>query len=78
MVPQKVQLAAEDLAFIESAWPVLSYRSKSDYMRSAILEKIRIDRRRLRELKRHEAMAGYADDFEVAFEAIEAEDFENR
>jgi hypothetical protein len=34
------------------------------------------DKRRLRELKRQRAMAAYAGDFEVAFEEIEAEDFE--
>ena len=47
-------------------------------MRAAIQEKIRTDKRRLRELRRQEAMQAYGDDFEVAFEAIEAEDFEAR
>ena len=78
MVPQKVQLDESDLEFIESACSVLDYKSKSEYMRAAIREKIRADRRTLRELKRQEAMAAYGDDFEVAFESIEAEDFEDR
>lgn len=78
MTPQKVQLKDEDLAFIETACTELRYRSKSEYMRIAIEEKIRHDKRRLRDLKRQKAMAGYAGDFEVAFQDIEAEDFEDR
>ncbi len=78
MVPQKVQLESDDLKFIETACAVLNYRSKSEFMRMAIREKIRADRRRLRELKRRKAMAGYGGDFDVAFESIEGEDFESR
>ena len=78
MVPQKVQLEESDLEFIESAWSTLDYKSKSDYMRAAIREKIRADRRKLRELRRQGAMAAYGGGFEVAFESIEAEDFEDR
>lgn len=78
MVPQKVQLDESDLEFIESACSSLDYKSKSEYMRAAIREKIRADRRKLRDLKRREAMSAYGDDFDVAFESIEAEDFEDR
>ena len=78
MVPQKVQLDEEDLAFIEAACKILEFRSKSEYMRAAIREKIRADRRRLREHRRQQAMLAYGDDFEVAFESIEGEDFETR
>ncbi len=78
MIQQKVQLNEEVLAFIETACAELSYRSKSEYMRKAIEDKVRADKRRLRELKRQQAMAGYAADFEVAFETIEAEEFEDR
>ncbi len=76
MVPQKVQLAEADLEFIEAACKLLNFKSKSEYMRAAIRERIRADRRRLRELQRRQAMRAYGDDFEVAFESIEAEEFE--
>lgn len=79
MIAQKVQLTREDLDFIQRVFRLLEYKSKSDYMRQAIREKIRSDRRRLREMKRQEAMKAYAQaPFENAFESIEAEDFEER
>lgn len=78
MVPQKVQLDETDLEFIETACEVLQFKSKSEYMRAAIQEKIRTDKRRLRELQRQQAMQAYGDDFEVAFESIEGGDFEAR
>lgn len=67
MVSQKVQLDESDLEFIESACFALDYKSKSEYMRAAIREKIRADRRKLRELRRQEAMAAYGDGFEVCW-----------
>ena len=78
MVPQKVQLAEPDLEFIDNACRILGFKSKSEYMRTAIQEKIRADKRRLREIRRRQAMAAYGDDFDVAFDSIEAEDFEDR
>lgn len=78
MVPQKVQLSESDLRFIEMACQALSFKSKSEYMREAIQEKIRADRRKLRELRRQQAMLAYGDDFEVAFEALEGAPFEDR
>lgn len=78
VVPQKVQLDESDLAFIEAAWVALNYKTKSDYLRAAIQEKIRTDRRRLRELRRQQAMEAYGGNFEVVFEPIEGEDFEDR
>ncbi len=78
MVPQKVQLDEPDLEFIERSCETLGFKSKSEYMRAAIREKIRLDRRKLRDLKRRQAMAGYGGDFEVTFESIEVEDFEER
>jgi len=47
-------------------------------MRAAIQEKIRADRRKLRELRRQQAMLAYGDDFDVAFEELEGEPFEDR
>ena len=38
----------------------------------------RADRRRLRELRRRQAMQAYGDDFEVAFESLEGESFDTR
>lgn len=73
MVPQEVQLDESDLEFIEAACITLDYKSRSEYVRSAIQEKIRTDRRKLRELERQQAMAAYGDDFDVVFESIEAE-----
>ncbi len=78
MITQKVQLAEEDLQFVEEACRELKYRSKSEYFRDAIRERIRSDRSRLRELKRQAAMEAYGDGFDRAFESIEGEDFEDR
>ena len=78
MITQKVQLSEEDLQFVEEACRKLKYRSKSEYFRDAIKERIRNDRSRLRELKRQAAMEAYGDDFDHAFESIEGEDFEDR
>lgn len=78
MVPQKVQLSESDLRFIETAYEALNFKSKSEYMRVAIQERIRADRRRLRELRRRQAMLAYDDDFDVAFKGLEGEDFEER
>ena len=59
MVQNKVQLKQEDVAFIEKACHLFNYKNKSEYMRSAILEKIKNDKKELRELKRKKAMEGY-------------------
>ena len=78
MIAQKVQLTREDLEFIQKVFRLLEYKSKSDYMRQAIREKIRSDRRR-REMKRQEAMKAYGQaPLENAFQSIEAEGFEER
>ena len=79
MIQQKVQLDPEDLEFIEQACTALEYPTKSAYMRQAIVEKIRRDRRKLRERMRRAAMLAYgAAPPDVAFDSIEAEDFEDR
>ena len=75
---QKVQLEPEDLEFIDRVCETLEYGSKSEYMRAAIQEKIRTDKRRLRELERQKAMKAYGDDYEDVFESIEGEPFEDR
>jgi Arc/MetJ-type ribon-helix-helix transcriptional regulator len=78
MIQQKVQLDEGELEFIETACALLNYRSKSAYMRAAIQEKIRSDRRRLREARRRQAMEAYCGHLDDAFASIEAEDFEER
>lgn len=79
MVPSKVQLEKEDLEFIEKVCSILKLRSKSEYMRAAIQERIRADKRRLREIKRQKAMEAYGrTEVENLFQSIEAEDFEHR
>ena len=79
MISSKVQLEKEDLELIEEVCSVLSYKSRSEYMRIAIQEKIRTDKRKLREMKRQAAMEAYGRAGpEHVFESIEAEDFEDR
>ncbi len=79
MISRKVQLNEKDLEFIEEACSVLNYKSKSQYMRIAILEKIRADKRKLRALKCQAAMEAYGESGpENIFESIEVEDFEDR
>ena len=75
---QKVQLDPEDLEFIDKVCETLGYGSKSEYMRAAIREKIRADKRRLREMRRQKAMESYAQGYEEAFESIARELFEER
>ncbi len=75
---QKVQLEPEDLEFIDRVCETLEYGSKSEYMRAAIREKIRADKRKLRERERQKAMEGYAEGHEDVFESIAGEPFEDR
>ena len=76
---QKVQLEKDDLDFIETVFSIFDYRSKSEYMREAILVKIREDKKRLREMKCREAMESYGEEpVDNVFESIEADDFEDR
>ncbi len=79
MIPLKVQLTEDDLKFIEQACSTLHYRSRSEYLREAIQKKIEMDRARIRELRRQEAMKAYGrGHLEDAFEEIAGEDFEDR
>lgn len=78
-VTQKVQLEKHDLEFIEAVFSIFDYKSKSEYMREAILAKIRDDKHKLREMKCREAMESYGEaPVENVFESIEADDFEER
>ena len=75
---QKVQLEPEDLEFIDRVCQSLNYRSKSEYMSVAIREKLRADKRKLRELERQKAMEGYPEGHEDVFASTAAEPFEDR
>ena len=50
-VTQTVRLEPEDVEFIDRICESPNYRSKSEFMRVAIREKIRADKRKLRELE---------------------------
>lgn len=79
MVQTKVQIDRESYEFMKKSYRKLNYRSLSDYVRDAVNLKIREDRKRVRELKRAEAMEtiGRAP-VENLFESIEGDDFEDR
>ena len=79
LVQSKVQISQEDYEFIKKTYKDLRYKSLSQYMREAVNNKVREDRKRLRELKRMAAMEmiGKAQ-YDNLFESIEGEDFESR
>jgi hypothetical protein len=77
MIQKKIQLAEDEWDFISSATEFFNYKSKSQYMREAILEKIKRDQRIIREMKREEAMTSYSgEDPENIFKDLEGEEFE--
>ncbi len=75
----KIQIERNDLEFIKKIYKEFNYRSLSEYMRQAIQAKVKEDQKRLRQMKRMEAMEmiGKAS-YENIFESLEGEDFENR
>jgi len=79
LIPAKIQIDKKNYEFMKQVYKDLHYRSLSEYMREAINAKVQQDRKRLRELKRTEAMEmiGRAQ-YDNVFESIEGEDFENR
>lgn len=79
LVQSKVQISQEDYEFIKKIYKDFRYKSLSEYMREAINNKVREDRKRLRELKRMAAMEmiGKAQ-YDNLFESIEGEDFASR
>jgi len=79
MIQSKIQIDEKDFEFIRQACKDLSYKSLSEYMREAIRAKIREDRKKIKALKRNQAMAqiGRAR-HENLFESLEGEDFEGR
>ena len=79
LIQTKFQIEEKDYEFIKKVYKSLRYRSLSEYMRKAVNARVREDRKRLRGLKRMEAMEmiGRAQ-YDNLFESIEEEDFENR
>ncbi len=77
LIQSKVQINQKDYDFIKKVYKDFHYRSLSEYMREAIVQKVKEDQKVLREMKRKAAMkmiakAGY----ENLFESIEGDDFE--
>ena len=79
MTQTKFQIDSEDYEFIKETHKQLNYKSLSEYIRQAIKEKIKTDQKRLRELKREEAMEMIGKGtYENLFDSLEGEEFENR
>lgn len=79
MTQAKFQIDQEDYEFIKSAYKLLNYDTYSDYMRTAIKEKIKADRKKIREMKRDLAMEQIGKStYENCFDSLEGEDFEDR
>ena len=79
MMQAKFQIDQKDYEFIKVAYKLLDYNNYSEYMREAIKEKIKVDRKKLREIKRTLAMEqiGKAA-YENSFDSLDGEDFEDR
>ena len=79
MAQTKLQIDSEDYEFIKETHKQLNYKSLSEYIRQAIKEKIRTDQKKLRELKREEAMEMIGKGvYENLFDSLDGEEFENR
>ena len=79
LIPTKIQIDKKNYEFIKQVYKKLHYKSLSEYVREAVYTKVEEDRKRLRELKRKEAMEmiGRAP-YDNVFQSIEGQDFENR
>jgi Arc/MetJ-type ribon-helix-helix transcriptional regulator len=77
LIQSKVQIHQKDYDFIKKVYKDFQYRSLSEYMREAIIQKVKEDRKTLREMKRKAAMKMVAKgSYENLFESIEGDDFE--
>ena len=79
MTQAKFQIDREDYEFIKSAYKLLDYANYSEYLREAVKEKIKADRKKLRGIKRNLAMEeiGKAA-YENQFDSLDGEGFEDR
>jgi len=79
LVQSKFQIEQKDYEFIKKAHRQLSYKSLSEYIREAINNKIKEDRKKIRDLKKLKAMEMInQENHDNVFETIEGEDFEER
>ena len=79
MTQAKFQIDQEDYEFIKAAYKLLDYSNYSEYMRAAIKEKIKGDRKKLRNIKRNLAMEQIGEAvYENHFDLLDGEDFEDR
>ena len=79
MIQSKVQIDPKDYEFIKKIYKDFHYKSLSEYMREAISKKVNEDRKKLRALKRKQAMEMIGNyPYENVFEPIEGDDFESR
>lgn len=79
MTQTKLQIDSEDYEFIKETHKQLNYKSLSEYIRQAVKEKIRTDQKKLKELKREEAMEMIGKRvYENLFDSLDGEEFENR
>ena len=56
LIQTKIQIEPEHYDFIKKVYKELNYKSLSEYMRQAVKAQVREDRKRLRALKRQQAM----------------------
>ena len=79
MTQAKFQIDQEDYEFIKAAYKLLDYSNYSEYMRAAIKEKIKGDRKKLRNIKRNLAMEQIGEAvYENHFDLLDGEVFEDR
>lgn len=79
LIQSKIQIDKEDYDFIRSVYKEFKYRSFSEYVRKAINARVSEDRKKLRELKRKEAMEMFGNSsYTSVFESIEGDGFEDR
>ncbi len=79
LIQTKIQLDEKHYRFIKQTYKSLKYRSLSEYVRNAVDEKIKRDRKKLREQMRQAAMKEIGKTtYENLFEDIEGDDFEGR
>ena len=79
LIQTKIQIEPEHYDFIKKVYKELNYKSLSEYMRQAVKAQVREDRKRLRAIKRQQAMEMIGQGpYPNHFEDIEGEDFEHR
>lgn len=79
LLQTKIQIEPENYDFIKKVYKELNYKSLSEYMRMAVNAQVREDRKRLRALKRQQAMEMIGKGpYTNHFEDIEGEGFESR